>query len=710
MLFSRRNRLRQTCLLLVVCVSPLPGSGAGGPAIARVFPLGGRQGTSVSLQILGDGLSNATAVQFDCEDLKWLKTTHASSGKLEGMIAIAPRAPLGPHILRVATLDGYSTSAIFNVGQFPSVLEIEPNDRPAAAQEIRSLPAEIQGRLDGAADIDVYAMHVRAGERWTFDLRSIEYGSSLEARMFLLDAAGNRLAFNDDRNDFDETPFLDHTFQKDGTYRLVLDQYRGPRGFNFGKNCTYILRISALPNIAWISPLGAKIGATARIRLSGTALQTLRNVYLTEMRRAEYARLTYPYTMPVQFKADPATADQVPRIAGRIVKSVPDLVEAEFTIPAATHPGLWRLWAAGPGGVADGTVIELSAAGEQVMDGALDRPGKVNVHRIDARAGVPLHVWTLAAQIGVPRLDSVLEIRDESGRKLAENDDVVAGQGTLIGNPDSSVFYTPQKDGPLFAAVKDRTGRGGPGFQYRLKIADGRPGFHLVTTPENFNIPRGGSAEIKVHLIREAGFSGEVAVWFEGMPAGIEAPRGKFRADQLFEPNADGADMLIPEIAFRMSCPASFAAGAYPIRVLGESEDHRTVEAHTTLIMGPLLDLWNFIRRPAPRIEMTVYEPFEARLSASPDEISLKRGESATLQVKAENVPDNAAFQVMELPEGVSYRLMERSQGQVTVQLEAAADAPLGTGEISAEALIGSRRAASPLVKLSVVSAPATPR
>jgi hypothetical protein len=707
MQFSRRTRLRPTCLALVaVCVSPLTGSNPGGPAIARVFPLGGQQGTSITIQILGDGLSNATTVQFDCEDVKWLKTTHASSSKLAGMITISAHAPLGPHILKVATLDGYSTSAIFNVGQFPSMLETEPNDRPAVAQEIHSLPVEIQGRLDGAADIDAYAIHARAGERWTFDLRSIEYGSALEARMFLLDAAGNRLAFNDDRNDFDETPFLEHTFQKDGTYVVVLDQYRGPRGFNFGKNCTYILRISALPNIAWASPLGAKVGTTARIRLSGTALQTLQKVYLTEMRRAEYARLTYPYTMPVQFKADPATAGQMPRIAGRIVKSGPEHVDAEFTIPAATHPGLWRLWAAGPNGVSDGTVIELSAAGEQVMDGTLDRPGKVNLHRIDARAGVPLHVWTLAAQLGVPRLDSVLEIRDESGKKLAENDDVVAGQGTLIGNPDSSVFYTPQKDGPLFAAVRDRTGRGGPGYQYRLKVADGRPGFHLVTTPENFNIPSGGSAEIKVHLIREAGFTGEVAVWFEGMPAGIEPPRGKFRADQLFEPNADGADMLIPEIAFRISCPASFSAGTYPIRVLGESEDHRTIEAHTTLIMGPLLDLWNFIRRPAPRIEMTVYEPFEAQLSTSPEEISLKRGESATLQVKAENVPDNAAFQVMELPEGVSYRVMERSRDQVTLQLQAATDAALGSGEISAEALIGNRRAASQLVKLSVVSAP----
>ena len=50
------------------------------------------------------------------------------------------------------------------------------------------------------------------------------------------------------------------------------------------------------------------------------------------------------------------------------------------------------------------------------------------------------------------------------GKKVAESDDVVAGQGTVIGNPDSSLFYTPQEDGPLFLTVFDRLNRGGPGL------------------------------------------------------------------------------------------------------------------------------------------------------------------------------------------------------------------------------------------------------
>ena len=86
---------------------------------------------------------------------------------------------------------------------------------------------------------------------------------------------------------------------------------------------------------------------------------------------------------------------------------------------------------------------------EMAINGSLQRPKEEDVYQINAVAGQPLHCWTLAAQLGVPHLDTVLELRDASGKKLAENDDVVAGQGTLIGNPDSSLFYTPTQDGPL---------------------------------------------------------------------------------------------------------------------------------------------------------------------------------------------------------------------------------------------------------------------
>ena len=346
--------------------------------------------------------------------------------------------------------------------------------------------------------------------------------------------------------------------------------------------------------------------------------------------------------------------------------------------------------------------------GPYAVNALLGKQGEKDVYRVQGLAGRPLHFWTLSAQLGVPHLDTVLELRDNSGKKVAESDDVVAGQGTLIGNPDSSLFYTPQQDGPLFLTVFDRLNRGGPEYGYRLKVRSEKPGFQMFTTPENFTIQRGGESDIQVHMVREAGFSGEVLVWFEGLPAGVESPRGKFRADQLFEPNADGADMIIPEITFQIKVPESLSSGTYPIRVLGVAEaqekspDRQVVEAQTTMIMGPLLDLWNFVRRPLPHIEMTVCEPFEPSLSVQSRSFSVEAGKSSTIELTAEHVPESAEIELKDLPPGIQWHTLGRQGNQITLTIEASRQAPAGSYDISAQTRVAGRWASSDTIAISV--------
>lgn len=709
---------------LVVCAVGLQAlaSDLPSPSVSRVDPLGGQRGTHVELEILGKHLSNVSKVEFDCADIVWEATNYSSAGKIRGVVSIASGTALGPHLLRVRTADGYSTTAMFNVGQFPDLREAEPNDVVGLAHEISDLPVELHGVLEGAEDIDIFKAVVQAGERLAIELRSIEHGSAVEAKMFLLDRRGRRLRFNDDRDDYLETPFIDHTFQQSGTHYIKIDQYRGPRGFNFGKNSAYTLRVTALPAIAYTAPLGIAIGSTARLSLHGSGLDTVESVYVTALRAAEYARMTYPYTMPIHFRADPSNGALVPRIDGKVVRVSETVVEVELAVPADSEAGLWRIWAAGARGTADGPVIELGSFqefqesnaasadwrdGGYVINGALERPGERDIYAVHGVAGRPLHFWTLATQLGVPHLDPVLTIRDSEGRRLAENDDVVAGQGTLLGNPDSSLFYTPDRDGVFFVEIRDRTLRGGPSYRYRLKARSERPGFQLFTTPENFNVARGGEGEFKVHLIREAGFEGEVSIWLEGTPPGIAAQEARFRADQLFEPNADGADMIIPEHIFRIAVPESLPLGTYPIRIFGtptaeeSSPDRRVVEARSTLIMGPLLDLWNFVRRPLPRVEMTVVGPLDGGVSAGTKSVELAQGGRATLEVEGRGLPADAALTVKGLPPGLSANVARRGQ-RFTVTLAATREAGVGSCEVSAEVLIGERWVASDLIRVTV--------
>ena len=713
-------------LLIVLAVSPFFMSPAqaydGRPQLDRVFPLGARRGTTATVELKGRNLSNTTKVEFDCDDLVWVETTHSSTGRVEGKIAVDKKAALGSHFLRLRSLDGFSTTILFNVGQFPDVIESEPNSSIRQAQVI-SGDVEIRGRLAPAEDIDVYTINVRAGERRVMDLRAIEHGSMLECKMELLDSEGRRVAHNDDRNDYLETPFLDHTFEADGIYHIVVDRYRGPRGHSFSANATYTLRLSRLPTIDYMAPLGARVGAAGKIELHGTALGSIEKVYLTEVRSAEYMRMTFPYTMPIRRVADPPRAADIARIQGRVTRRGSDTVVVEFDVPTGTRAGLWRLWAEGPRGTVEGTHFEIGnaieyteveasrAAGEEriyAINGGLSAEGERDRYPVQGIAGKPLHFWTLSTQLGIPYLDPVIALYNADGKKLAENDDTVGAYGNLIGNPDSSLFYTPKEDGALVLTVRDRTGRGGPSYRYRLKADDRLPAFQLFTTPENFTVERGGEAEIKVHMPREAGFDGEAAVWFEGLPNGVESPRGTFRKDQTFEPNADGADMLIPEIVFKIRVPESVPPGAYPIRVLGviaeeESKpDRHVIEANTCSQMGPLLDLWNFIRRPLPEITLTVVEPTTVALSALTSSVTVEQGAAADFDIRGVDFSEGAAVEIKGLPDGVSFEVVNRNDDRIAIRLQAAAEAGLGYFKISAESKIEDRWTATNPISLRV--------
>ena len=346
-----------------------------------------------------------------------------------------------------------------------------------------------------------------------------------------------------------------------------------------------------------------------------------------------------------------------------------------------------------------------------MINGSLGADREKDTYQIQAVAGEPLHIWTLSTQLGIPHLDPVIKLHGESGKKLAENDDTVGAYGTLIGNLDSTLFYTSEKDQRLTLTIEDRTKRGGPSYQYRLKVASEKPAFQLFTTPENFSVERGGAAEITVHMPREQGFDGEATIWFENMPAGIEAPRAKFRADQTFEPNADGADMIIPQIKFRIEAPESIEAGIYPIRVLGvvtedeSNPDRRVIEANTCLMMGPLLDLWDWVRRPLPEITMTVVEPTDVELSLESKSLTLQQGKSGEVKLKAVNLPDGSQIVARNLPTGISYRVASHDDDQIAVQIEAGEGAQLGPSQFSLESKVSGRWASAGLVQLIIKEA-----
>jgi hypothetical protein len=591
------------------------------PWMDRIEPLGGQVATTVDVTLMGRNLELPAALEFDSPHLAWQPGGVDSSGNITGRIQIAEETPLGPHIATLMTPRGRSNSRMFYVDEFASSFEAEPNDTIGNAQPIRLRPQTIQGGMHQLSDIDTYRFEARAGQRWTFDLRSLEYGGFLENDMSLLDSDGVRVAFSDDRDDYLETPFIEHTFDSSGTYYLKLDQYRGPQRVNCNRNCGYMLRIGNLPVVQAAFPLGAAAGGQIKLSLRGRWLQDVERIWLAPVRRAEYYRLTFPYTIPVRV-AD--TSFQ--RLDAEVQERTADRVTAKLTIPRNAPRGLWRIWTESPGGSSDSVSFVVSDMAEPdcgapitpssqgvACNGVLQGQQEEHEYWLDLRANRPVVVTTLAAQLGLPYIDTVLELFDSEGALVAEHDDLMSGQGTVIGNPDSMLYFKSASGGRYRLLVRDRIDRGGPDMAYRLRIEEREPGFALLADPENLNVQAGSTERIDVLLVPEPGFGHAVDVWIEAPPPGVSGALGQFRADQYFGPSGDGDNVVIPTAFLDVTVASDLAVGDYPLRILGRASGREnTVRALSTLWIGPPRKR-NDIRRPLESIRLTVLDrPAEA--------------------------------------------------------------------------------------------------
>ena len=119
-------------------------------------------------------------------------------------------------------------------------------------------------------------------------------------------------------------------------------------------------------------------------------------------------------------------------------------------------------------------------------------------------------------------------------------------------------------------------------------------------------------------------------------------------------------------------------------------------------MLGPLLDAWNFVRRPLPAINMTVVPPSSARLSTSTRNVQIEQGGSATVEFEATNLPEKASLQLLDLPQGLQYKISGRDDIKTKLLLQADLKAAPGTYEISAEADLGDRRVPSAPIILTV--------
>lgn len=192
------------------------------PFVTGVFPLGAPAGSRTTFNVTGWNLP------------------------VEKLLLDATDQPPGNMILAVNANAVRSNPVRIALDAQPEATATEPNDRNETAQSL-TLPVIVNGRIDRSGDEDVFRFEGKAGTEIVAEVVARRLGSSLDSTLTLTDAAGHRLAFNDDSDD-KAAAMLTHQADSrliaklpaDGTYfvHLADAQHHG------GPDFAYRLRLS----------------------------------------------------------------------------------------------------------------------------------------------------------------------------------------------------------------------------------------------------------------------------------------------------------------------------------------------------------------------------------------------------------------------------------------------------------------------------------
>jgi len=492
--------------MAVVCLFVLVASAAGEvkvppiwPQIQGLFPRGGQRGTEVAVTIKGRNLQGATGLIFTSVKLNG-KVLSATAYEVKAIVRMDADAEPGRHDLRLVA--GHGTAiGYFDVGTLAERSEKEPNNDVGKAEAL-TFPALVNGILT-QGDYDHYRFEARGGEVLTFDLQATRLGAQTDAVLSLLDESGEEIAYSDDYYGFKD-PRLQVKFEKAGRYTLRV-YGSGEAGCD---TCDYRLMGGAMPDAELAMPAGGTAGKAVNFILRGVNLEGVKRVTL---------------------------GDGLAR--GEVIAAKFNEATVRMTIPESVKPGEYKLHVEGTalpvpfvvGRFGEVTVADGSARSRKdpvpvtlpvVANGVIDRPRAADhfVFRVDAPKTVVLE--TQAMQLGY-LTDPLVAIYDESGKRLAYQDDPTTNTGKEPANMDPHLVFTLPKAGRYVAMVRDAQFRGGPAFLYRLTMKEAEPDFALRVIGTDDTLYRGRPNRVLVRVRRLEGWNAPVEVMAENLPAGV---------------------------------------------------------------------------------------------------------------------------------------------------------------------------------------------
>lgn len=306
-----------------------------------------------------------------------------------------------------------------------------------------------------------------------------------------------------------------------------------------------------------------------------------------------------------------------------------------LSIPADVPPGTYDLWAVGDDGVSvprtfmfgnraeflevepnESATSAMSIPAGAVINGRIDKGGDRDCFRFEARQGQRIVMECWAERID-SRLRAVLELLDDSGRRLAVN------RGYF--GIDPLIDFRVPADGTYIIQVQDLTSGGGAEHYYRLDIDSGpRVAFAVPSV-----ITYGRRSRVTLFGWNLGGESGEPAVTHgaDFDKTEIEIPEPLINDTRLVPVGLRPTQAGLAGIACRIpGSHASFVIGVTDVPVESDGEDNHVpasarriscpCEVSGQLTEGDERDWFTF---DAKRGEVFYFEAFAERIHSPVD-------------------------------------------------------------------------------------------
>ncbi|QDU64143.1 putative subtilase-type serine protease precursor [Planctomycetes bacterium Pan216] len=460
---------------------------AAAPEVSRVTPPGGQRGTDVEVKVSGQRLADAEALLFSSPGITVKKIEPNKNGRdAKVTLSIAKDCEIGENPFRVRTKTGISSLQTFFVSTLPEVMEQEPNNNLEEAKPL-AVDSVVSGTL-GNEDIDYYVIEAKKGQRINVETAGLRVARSfLDLHVTLMDEGRFELATADDTALLRHDPHCGAIIPKDGKYYVAIRE-----SAYGGGGRPYRLSVGTFPRPTAAYPSGGRPGEELTVKMLGDPAG--------------------PYDAKIKLPnvAGPDTVAIVPEKDGKPAQS-------PIWVRVADQQSVLEAEPNNDAKQAQKFDISSPAA----VHGIISEKGDTDWFKFDAKKGQVIDFRVFGRGLRSP-LDSVLDIYNAKGQRVAGNDD--------SGAPDSYSRYRIPADGEYMFRVRDHLMAGGADYVYRVEATPVTPTMSIVAMPiqqrrrdaDRLAVPRGNRSMVLLRVARKD-FGGEVKLDVGDLPKGVTA-------------------------------------------------------------------------------------------------------------------------------------------------------------------------------------------